>query len=234
MPNSKNDVTNPKSDPDPGRRNETRANETKARICRAMVACLDETGYRDSSINLVQARAGVSRGALTYHFPSKEDMVIEVLERLLDPVRGEAGDAGRPLLPPRTTGQGDGLRADLKRLWSRLVNTSEGRALFEILVAARTDTALQVRIAPSLAKYNDQINRSILSLYTSPGRGDDDVVTLWTICRTFLRGLHVQGRFESDPAAMDAVMDRFAELVAPLMVPRNPHLRTQDHDEKPV
>ncbi|NOX41877.1 MAG: TetR/AcrR family transcriptional regulator [Alphaproteobacteria bacterium] len=234
MPNRKNDATTPKCHPEPQRRNDDRAKLTKARICNAMVSCLDEVGYREASINLVQARAGVSRGALTYHFPSKEDMVIEVLERLLDPVRGEAGEAGRPLLPPRTTGRGDGLRTDLKRLWSRLVNTSEGRAMFEILVAARTDTALQARISPSLAKYNEQINRSILSLYTAPTGGDDDVVILWTICRTFLRGLHVQERFEVDPDTMDAVMDRFAELIAPLMVPRKTSQEMQDHDEKPV
>ncbi len=233
MPNVKNAVAKSNNDPESRRSNDERVKQTKTRICDAMIACLDEVGYRETSINLVQVRAGVSRGALTYHFPNKEDMVIEVLERLLDPVRGEAGDAGRPLLRPHTTGQGDGLRADLKRLWSHLVNTREGRAMFEILVAARTDSGLQNRIAPSLAKYNDQINQSILALYTSPERGDSDVITLWTICRTFLRGLHVQGRFEADPNTMETAMDRFAELVAPLMMPRSP-LKKQESDEKSV
>lgn len=188
------------------------------KICRAVIACLDEFGYAETTINSVQQKAGVSRGAMTYHFPTKEDMITEVVERLLDPVRGQS----RRKSDQRSgsTGRGIDLREDLNRLWSRVVNTTEGRALFEVLVAARTDAQLRARITPGLVAYNDDINRSVSALYAAPTGEADDVVTLWTMCRAFLRGLHVQERFENDPAMTARVVDRFAEIMATHLSPR--------------
>jgi len=190
----------------------------KRRICAAVIACLDAYGYSETTINRVQEKAGVTRGALTHHFPSKEAMIVETVERLLDaaraPVRGSTRSAGR------NEGSGRTAEADILGLWTHVVNTPEGRALVEILVAARTDKALHARIAPSLRSYHLDINRGVLALYRSIDRDDDDVAILWSICRVFLRGLHMQERFETDPAATEIIMRRFAEIVGRQMAAR--------------
>jgi AcrR family transcriptional regulator len=200
--------------------NALRADATRHKICSAVMACLDEVGYHATSITRVQALAGVSRGAMTHHFPSKEDLMVETAERLLDPVRGQSGPRAKSV-PRLSAGHGDGVQADLVRLWTRVVNTREGRALLEILIAARTDLALQQKIAPSLKAYDNDINRNILGLYRSVHRGDDDVATLWTICRAFLRGLHLQRRFDDNPQKIRQVIERFGELMAPHMSARS-------------
>lgn len=178
----------------------------KARICDAVVECLDEFGYAETSINRVQQRAGVSRGALTHHFPSKEEMMVETVERLLAPARPKSG-VSRASSPEK----------DLLKLWARVVDTKEGRALVEILVAARTDEGLQARIAPSLKRYNDGFNAEIVRLYSSVDLDDEDVATLWTICRVFLRGLHMQEQFDSKPGRISKIMKRFAQIIGPHM-----------------
>lgn len=213
-------------------RNEIRVETTKHRICQAVIHCLDEFGYSETSINAVQKHAGVSRGALTHHFPTKEDMITEVVERLLDPVRGLPRDTK----PSGARGAeiGDSVDADLKRLWRKVVNTPEGRALFEILVAARTDQTLRGRITPSLHEYNDTMNEATLALYASTTLDDADISTLWAICRTFLRGLHVHARFEKDQASTDRMMDRFVEMIAPLMQSRNPVTNSKVANEKSI
>lgn len=194
----------------------------KRKICAAVIACLDTHGYSETTINRVQEKAGVTRGALTHHFPSKEAMMVETVERLLEaarpPVRGRTrpggGIAGQAKAAGRTA------EADILGLWHHVVNTPEGRALVEILVAARTDRTLHLRIAPSLRAYHHDINRGVLALYESVDRDDDDVAMLWSICRVFLRGLHMQERFETDPDATEKIMRRFAEIIGRQMAVR--------------
>lgn len=191
-----------------GRSVQARSLRTADRIVRAVIDCLDAVGYADTTVNLVQETAGISRGALTHHFPSKEAMIVEAVERLLDPVRD----------PSRAASTGD-VADDLTRMWSRIVNTKEGRALFEILVAARTRPALREKISPGLTRYNSEVNRNALAVYSAPAdAGDDDVALLWTICRTFMRGLHVQQRFAADETEIAQVISRFVQLIAPHLI----------------
>jgi AcrR family transcriptional regulator len=186
------------------------AEHAKDRICGAVVDCLDAYGYAETSINRVQERAGVSRGALTHHFPSKEEMMVETVERLLRPARPKSG-----------VSRASSVEKDLLKLWARVVDTKEGRALVEILVAARTDKQLYARISPSLSNYNDAFAQEVVRLYESIDFGDADVAILWTICRVFLRGLHMQERFDGKPGRTQQIVKRFAEIMGP-------HMRARD------
>ena len=146
--------------------NPDRTARTRGRIVLAAIPCLDEVGYSAASVNRVQAVPQVSRGALTHHFPSKEEMMVQTLERLLAPVRGpdpQGGDIG--LI--HHEGPDQDVSADLQRLWSQVINTRQGRALMEILVASRTDVALRQRITPALQTYNSDFNRNIAPLKPS-------------------------------------------------------------------
>ncbi|MGI9414079.1 MAG: TetR/AcrR family transcriptional regulator, partial [Hyphomicrobiales bacterium] len=192
------------------------------KICEAVIECLDAFGYAETSINRVQERARVSRGALTHHFPSKEELMVATVERLLEPVRGPAGRKGAKPQSGWGVTKSGGVERDLIRLWDRVVNTKEGRALVEILVAARTDRQLHTRISPKLSHYNDEFNREVLKLYRSDALDDDDVVELWTICRVFLRGLHIQERFETKPGRTSNIMKRFAQIIGPHLSAREP------------
>ena len=52
-----------------------RTAETTAKLLDATADCLVERGYAGTSTVEVCRRAGVSRGALVHHFPSKDDLV---------------------------------------------------------------------------------------------------------------------------------------------------------------
>jgi len=43
-------------------------------LLRAAVEVLSERGYRDASVYEIAARAGYSKGAFYWHFPSKDDL----------------------------------------------------------------------------------------------------------------------------------------------------------------
>ncbi|MBX7449329.1 TetR/AcrR family transcriptional regulator [Mycolicibacterium sp. 3033] len=55
---------------------------SRDRILDAYAVLLAEEGERFATIDAVAARAGVSKGGVLYHFPSKEHLAVAVCERL--------------------------------------------------------------------------------------------------------------------------------------------------------
>ena len=93
--------------------------------------------------------------------------------------------------------------------------TTEGRAFQEIIVACRTDRALHDVLAKDLHTWDMETGASVSQLYSgSDTAEEDDAALLWSICRTFLRGLIIHERFVSDPAYLQRMMDRFAGIMS--------------------
>src|SRR6059058_877642 len=65
----------PDQPPGDGGARARRTADSRALILEAAVACLVEDGYAGASTLAVQARAGVSRGRLLHHFPSRAELV---------------------------------------------------------------------------------------------------------------------------------------------------------------
>ncbi len=59
----------------------TRGEQTRARILDAARASVLERGFAATSIDDIQEAAGISRGTFFYHFPSKDDVSREIIER---------------------------------------------------------------------------------------------------------------------------------------------------------
>ncbi|NEC30301.1 TetR/AcrR family transcriptional regulator [Streptomyces sp. SID9913] len=69
-----------------------RAVRTRALLLKSAAECIKEHGYDGSSTTDVLRRAGVTRGALYFHFPSKEalaDAIVEYQKPLLQPLSSE-------------------------------------------------------------------------------------------------------------------------------------------------
>ena len=74
-------MTSPSPDAPRGRREERTAT-SRARILEAAVACLVESGYAGATTLRIQARAGVSRGRLLHHFPSRDQLLVAASHHL--------------------------------------------------------------------------------------------------------------------------------------------------------
>lgn len=69
---------------------------SRERILAAALEVFSEKGYHDATISQITARAGVSRGLLTYYFPGKHDLVAELLGRYLDQLAAVLDVTGSP------------------------------------------------------------------------------------------------------------------------------------------
>ena len=61
-------------------------------IVEAAVAVIAEQGIQNLSLSEIEKKAGMSRGQLTYYFPSKEDILLAVFDRLLQLIYQRVGE----------------------------------------------------------------------------------------------------------------------------------------------
>jgi AcrR family transcriptional regulator len=194
----------------PSRQRQT--DEARRVLLEATITCLDKFGYAATSIARIQEQADVSRGALTHHFPSKEELMVATIDNLLEHLL-------HPSLPSKKLSQTD-IIADLRWLARNMTGTAKGRALSEVLLATRTDKKLRARVSPRLSDWNTKLDHAVLGFYASPSDDDDDVRQIWMIARTFMRGLILQQPFTPNPADIEQAINRFGRLIAPYLETR--------------
>ena len=69
----------------------------REQVVDAAVAIIAERGLQELSLSAIEERAGMSRGQLTYYFPTKEAILLAVFDRLLGLMhRRVAGGNGEP------------------------------------------------------------------------------------------------------------------------------------------
>ena len=115
-----------------------RREQTRARLLDATVAVLVERGFANLTTAEVAQRAGVSKGAQLYHFPTKDDLVVAALQRLFA-MRDEASRHIIACSPRDVHGR---MSALIDKLWEAY----KGDIFFawlELVVASRTDRALR-------------------------------------------------------------------------------------------
>jgi AcrR family transcriptional regulator len=143
----------------------------------ATVGCLVDHGYRGTTTTAIQERAGVSRGALTHQYPSKNDLLAAAIVHLAEVRAAEMlTRAGR--LPASK----DPLEAGLLVLWETF-KTDLFAAAIELWVASRTDDELHavlIEAERDIARQYVQTGAQLFGgLSEQPGfvRGMESVVT---------------------------------------------------------
>src|SRR5207247_5200897 len=56
----------------------------REQIVEAAVSVITEQGLQNLSLSEIEKKAGMSRGQMTYYFPTKEDILLAVFDRLVE------------------------------------------------------------------------------------------------------------------------------------------------------
>jgi AcrR family transcriptional regulator len=120
----------------PRRTQAERSATTRSLILAATIDALVELGHAGTSTLEVQRRAGVSRGALLHHFPSRAELLVAAVDDLFASQTQEIYDAAAsaPLL--------EGIDAGIDALWAAF-NGPLAVAADELWSAARDDDELR-------------------------------------------------------------------------------------------
>ena len=180
-------------------------------MCKATIQLLAELGYAETTIAGVAQNAGFSKGAVQYHFPTKEELIAATVENLL--MRSESS----------ASQSYESVDSALLNAWQRLVNTSAYRALLEVLNAARIDRKLRLRISAELVAWGKNLDKQSLTIYQSANEqlpaheADTEVVMLLNMTRSFMRGLLTQEQYGVSPEETLTYVAKWVELIAPML-----------------
>ncbi len=136
-----------------------KSEKSAAQIVSAALRVLARQGYARSSLLDIAREAGMSKGALHYHFPTKEALVARVLEQALETVARRTVEAwesaaGDPFLA---------LRSAVRELWEvRRSGAHEVAVIADLLAQSLHDPSLRPPIATYYRTASAQVNERLL------------------------------------------------------------------------
>jgi AcrR family transcriptional regulator len=126
----------------PARKPQERGQKTRSLILDAAIDCLVEYGYAGATTVQIQARAGVSRGRLLHHFPSRDDLLVAAVGHL-----AEARFGAVLAQVTATSKPADRIDLAIDAMWEA-VESPLFTAANELWVAARTNPQLRAALKP--------------------------------------------------------------------------------------
>jgi len=145
----------PAKDTPKSRRTRTRILDHAARLIR-------EIGYSAANNAVIAEAAGLTRGAMLYHFPTRESLVAGLVEHLSAQSDALFADAARARAPGA-----DVAEHAIDAYW-RLLHSPPVIALRELHAAARTDPMVSERLAEANAAFDRAEPESVMALF-QPG-----------------------------------------------------------------
>jgi AcrR family transcriptional regulator len=148
---------------------QTKSENTRAAILEAALACFYDLGYRATTTEKVAKRAGVSRGAMLYHFPSRLHLVRAAV-RYLNVKRLQLFEERELKVNEGAeyTRVNEGIDAYWQQLHSPLFTI-----FHELRVAARTDDDLQEAMALDHQELDKSWAKVAASLFPDLAQSED-------------------------------------------------------------
>ena len=208
-------VTALPSDPSaPGAR-ARRSADSRALILEAAVACLVDDGYSGASTLAVQARAGVSRGRLLHHFPSRAELLVAAAHHLATSSLAALQERAVAMMADVPAGPARVDRA-IELMWETFQEPPFWAAL-ELWTAARTDPALRTALRGEEPRLRAAI-RAVSDGIWGPEVMDAPLYEeLRELLFTSMRGVALVYAFEHRPAATDPHLELWKRLAHRLL-----------------
>lgn len=194
----------------PRRTQEERRVGTRTKLLEAAVDCLREKGYAATTVTEVQDRAGVARGTVLHHYPTKVALLVAATEHLaVDRITRFTDAAGR------ITADADRVQALVDLAWADLNSPSFFTAL-ELWVAARTDAELREALLPAEARLFRALHDGLAAVLGAGYAADPRRATLVEFTIDVLTGLSMTTMLTGDLGRRGALLDRWKRALAVL------------------
>lgn len=188
------------------RRQEERRLETRAKLVEATIKLLHEKGAAQLTMEDVAREAGLTRGAIQYHFDSPKSL-------LMDSIVEIAGRLGQHLAAD------DLIKLPLPARIDRVVDDywrgfrSENYAAFiEIAVRGRQDPEFEAAISSTLEELEQQ--RAIVwqRVFADSGRGRKEILSWRLMLLIILRGLALTKMIAGGHEKVSLQIDQFKDM----------------------
>ncbi|MGV9823338.1 TetR/AcrR family transcriptional regulator [Nocardia xishanensis] len=183
----------------------------RTRLLDAAIESLVEVGYAGTTTLEVQNRAGVPRGTLQHHFPTKPDLLAGAVEHL----------AARRL--EQLTTEFAAIPDDADRLATavdltmRMFSGSSFLAALEIWVGARTDHELRAAFLPLEQRLFELMHTSVRDIFRAEFPDDPRVPTITEFTIEIMTGLAMRALLTGNVERNRILQQRWGNAVRVLL-----------------
>lgn len=181
---------------------QTKSERTRTAILNAAVTCFYELGYFNTTTENIAREAGVSRGAMLHHFPTRSDLIEAAVGHLtqmrLDMFTEEENQVQEGADHTRVA---EGIDA----YWHQL-NTKAFVVFHELQVAARTDKELSALLKPALRSYYHAQGKATEQVFPDLAQSESFERTVY-MTRYLLEGLAISKALEDPNVPEDMLLD---------------------------
>ena len=180
-------------------KNALRSARMKQRVLEEALECIFALGYQNASTVEIARRAGVSRGAMLHHYPSKEELVCAAYESLLK----QESEGLRAIAGSYAEGEVS-LDDFVDYPWSRF----SGRSFMiniDFIAAARTTPNLKDRVERVREEYHESLDSIWRQFFADKDLPEHEAQVILNLTLCFLRGMGVQCAVQDDRANLDAL-----------------------------
>ena len=140
---------------------QTKSEQTRENILASAIDCFYELGYASTTTDNISKKAGVSRGAMLHHFPTRFDLINAAVQFLSHRWLSRFIEVEtRVNKGAEHTRVGEGIDG----YWD-LLNTPDWVVFHELKVAARTDRELEAALVPALKEFNKGLTEMARQLF---------------------------------------------------------------------
>ena len=186
--------------------------ETRRRILDALVDSLVSVGYSKTSTVEVQERAGVSRGALLHHFPSRAELFEAAVAHLVEHnERALAVAAAEP--SPKNVHP---MRRMVRTL-NQAMHSPSYAAELELWAAARTDADLRAALLKAERKAQRVLRRAVDALMGEPWTRLPTYSSTIDMTIEMLRGLATRRSLHIERAKEEALVEEWSAFASEML-----------------
>jgi AcrR family transcriptional regulator len=188
---------------------QARSRATVQRIVDAGARVLEQDGYHGASTNRIAAAAGVSPGSLYQYFTDKDEIVAEIIERLIEDFAERVAPALRDAISI------DDPATRVRTVLGAVLDALESQAILLGALVDRVPAADQAEaLRPVRARITDFIHHT-LATQREQLRHDDLDRTAWTILE-LAQHLPVRYVLDRPPITREAFVEDLTRIVLDL------------------
>ncbi len=182
-----------------------KSDQTRTSILDASIQCLAEAGYTKTTMTAIAKRAGLSRGAMQYHFETMQDVLLATIEHI-EVLRLEELEAVGGRLARRGPGE-DHFEDRVDALWAFL-HEPASMAFFELSVASRSDPGLNATMHAAQERFWERWVSRAMMTYPEWRDKRAELELACGFSQTLLEGLRLRDMTgQTNPALSRALRD---------------------------
>ena len=197
-----------KNVPSPKRSQIARTAETQAVLISAAARLLATVGFAKTTTQTIAAEAGVTTGALHHHFPSKDDLMMAVLDQSTITIEEKLRvENGGPI-----SGKA-GIRQMVDHLW-QIYGQPEYWAVWEIIIGTRTDPEFHGRITEHRSQSMANIVLPWLERVETLNGSTGQSLDIFEFMLIAIRGLSLERFMDKDAAYFERNLAMLADFAS--------------------